>query len=212
MNPYEILDANTLVEQFEGTRRSSDPAIAALSDEQMLGAVPSAQQSLSAVRTRESQFYIRPFHGTWQHVMDSSGAFVFLTEHRIAGLQDLDNMNAFLFTVSTTDGSQIMSYAVQKHNVAISGGWPLVQSSDGSHVGCIFVLDSQSWLWRLLDMGPVDTELYIWVPPNPMPVLNLKVKSQFANFSFSPQASWLAVADEQYLRVIALPGSGSPTI
>jgi hypothetical protein len=203
VNRYEVLDANTLEEQLEGTQSSSDPAIVAISDEQMLGAMSSAQRSPSPVLNPEREFYIRPFHGTWQHVMDSSGDFVFLSEHRIAGLQELGYTSGFLFTVSTTDGTRIMSYTVQKHNVAISGGWPLVQSPDGAYIGCIFVLDSQAWLWRQLDMGPENTELYIWAPPNSIPVFTMKVKSQFAHFAFSPQGSLLAVADEQYLRVVA---------
>jgi len=204
INRYKVLDANTLEEQFEGAQRSSDPAILAISDEQMLGGMPSEQKSSPPVLGAEGGSYIRPFRGAWRHLMDSSGNFVFLSEDRMAGLHRLGDMKGFLFTVITTDGTRIMSYTVQEHNVAISGGWPLVQSSDGSFVGCIFVLDSEAWLWQVLDMGPESTEVYIWALPNPTPEFTVKVKSQFkTHLAFSPQGLWLAIADGRYLRAIA---------
>ena len=61
-------------------------------------------------------------------------------------------------------------------------------------------------------MGPETSEIYIWAPPNPTPIFNLKVKSQFENFSFSPGGSWLAVADQRYLRAVPLPKSSDPKI
>jgi hypothetical protein len=212
MTRYKVLDANTLEERFEGTQRRSDPAIVAISDEQMLGAMPSAKPSSLPVTNQEHEFYIRTFQGTWRHLMDSATDFVFLSDHLMAGLEALDDAKGFIFTVSTTDGTRIMSYSFQKHDIAISGGGRLVQSSDGARVGCIFVLDPQAWLWRQLDMGPETSEIYIWAPPNPTPIFNLKVKSQFENFSFSPGGSWLAVADQRYLRAVPLPKSSDPKI
>lgn len=208
---YELLDANTLAKQSEWNDvGDSYPTILAITDTQLMAVRKSTKQPQSSVSNEENEVVVRTFGGEWRRFGASTGSWKFLSDTTIAGLVEVPGKsdlgpNAYRLVVERDDGTSLLSAKIEEKDERLTLPEQIVTSPDARHVAGLFDLVSTWRIWRELDMGPERAVLYVWAVPNPEPVLKLKVNDQFANYCFSPDGSWVAIADRMTLRMIRIP-------
>jgi hypothetical protein len=127
---YEIVDANTLRKRSEWTDAGrKNPAVFAVSDNELLGASQSVAQSEPAEAKGKYEFLVRTLDGPWRPFRKSNYTWQFLSDDLVAGFEEHRvesgaGTNGYRLIVSRTDGTNVLSQSIRENHHELSRSDP----------------------------------------------------------------------------------------